>query len=285
MEHFCIITNRPKDPGLKTTCFIQNYLEEHGKTCMVQFTEETSGHYTDAKEIPDDTDCILVLGGDGTLLQAARDIVDKDIPLLGVNLGSLGYLTEIEKSGIKEVLPKLLDGQFEIEHRMMVEGSVVRDGKTVDEDYALNDVIVTRSGNFQIIHYHIFVNGQFLNSYNADGIIVSTPTGSTGYNLSAGGPIVEPGAKLLLLTPICPHTFGSRSIVLSAEDRIEIEIAAGKDGCRQQVEVNFDGSKQIILYTGDRIVVRRSEKETRIMKINSGSFLETLHKKLSGTGV
>lgn len=262
---------------MQTTKKIQDFLEKNGKQCSV--------HFADATEIPDDTDCILVLGGDGTLLQAAHDIIDKDIPLLGVNLGRLGYLAEIEQSGLDAVLPKLLEGQFEIEPRMMIEGSVFRDGGIVEEGYALNDVIVTRSVNFQIIHYHIFVNGQFLNSYYADGIIISTPTGSTGYNLSAGGPIVEPQAKLLLLTPICPHTLGSRSIVLSAEDCVEVEIAAGKDGGRQQVEVNFDGSRRVALYTGDRIVVKRSEKETKIMKISSVSFLETLHKKFRGTGV
>lgn len=282
MERFCVIANRSKDKGLETTRYIRDYLEAHGKRCLVQLTE-TEGHYTDAENVPDDTDCILVLGGDGTLLQAARDLVEKDIPLLGVNLGSLGYLAEIERSGLEAVLPRLLTEEFEVERRMMIEGLIIREGKTVDSAYALNDVIVTRSSNFQIIHYHILVNGQFLNSYNADGIIVSTPTGSTGYNLSAGGPIVEPDAKLLLLTPICPHTLGSRSIVLSEEDEITIEIAAGKDGSRQQVEVNFDGSRRIILYTGDRILVRRSRMETKIMKISSVSFLETLHKKMSGS--
>lgn len=277
MNRFCIITNTHKDKELQTTKKIQRFLETHGKQCSV--------HFADAADIPEDTDCILVLGGDGTLLQAARDIIDKDIPLLGVNLGSLGYLAEIEQSGLDAVLPKLLEDEFEIEPRMMIEGSVLRDGKNVEEGYALNDVIVTRSGSFQIIHYHIWVNGQFLNSYNADGLIISTPTGSTGYNLSAGGPIVEPGAKLLLLTPICPHTLGSRSIVLSPEDCIEVEIAAGKDGSRQQVEVNFDGGRRVALYTGDRIVIKRSEKETKIMKISSVSFLETLHKKFRGTEV
>lgn len=286
MNRFCIITNRHKDKELQTMKKIQTFLEANGKQCSVQFADSNrEGRYTDAAEISDDTDCILVLGGDGTLLQAARDIIDKDIPLLGVNLGSLGYLAEIEQGGLDAVLPKLLEGQFEIEPRMMIEGSVLREGKTVEEGYALNDIIVTRSASFQIIHYHIFVNGQFLNSYYADGIIISTPTGSTGYNLSAGGPIVEPGAKLILLTPICPHTLVSRSIVLSAEDCIEVEIAAGKDGSRQQVEVNFDGSRRVVLYTGDRIAVKRSEKETKIMKISSVSFLETLHKKFRGTGV
>ncbi len=281
MERFCVIANEKKDSGLVTAKHIQSYLEAHGKSCEIILTEDR-GRYTDADRIADSTDCVLVLGGDGTLLQAARDLVEKDIPLLGVNLGSLGYLAEVEKNALDDVLPRLLSEEFEVEKRMMIEGTILRKEELVGSAYALNDVIVTRSSSFQIIHYHIYVNGQFLNSYNADGMLISTPTGSTGYNLSAGGPIVEPGARLLLLTPICPHTLGSRSIVLSAEDEIVIEIAAGKDGCRQQVEVNFDGSKQIVLYTGDRIVVKRSKRETKIMKLKRGSFLETLHRKMSG---
>ena len=145
----------------------------------------------------------------------------------------------------------------------------------------MNDIVISRCGSLQILKFHIYVNGQFLNTYSADGMIVATPTGSTGYNMSAGGPIVEPGARLLLLTPICPHTLNTRSIVLSAEDEIVIEIPEGRDGHEQSVEANFDGSHKVTLKTGDRIEISKAVKTTGILKLNTESFLTVLHKKMS----
>ena len=255
---------------------------------------ERTGLYTDVAQIPEDVDCILVLGGDGTLLQAARDIIQRDIPLLGINLGTLGYLAEIEETGMDAAMNQLLSGEYEVEQRMMLTGRIVRGGihqqkhkenglpayKT-ENSYALNDITITRSGSLQIIRFRICVNGQFLNEYHADGVIVATPTGSTGYNLSAGGPIVEPKAELLLITPISPHTLNTRSIILAPEDKIEIEIGAGREESVQQVEVNFDGSHNVMLYTGDKVEIERAETPTGIVKLNKASFLEVLHKKLS----
>ena len=147
--------------------------------------------------------------------------------------------------------------------------------------HALNDVTITRRGPLQIIQFRIWVNGQVLNSYGADGIVIATPTGSTGYNMSAGGPIVEPGASLILLTPICPHTLNTRSIILRAEDEVVVEIGERQSGQEQEVEVNFDGSRCLILKSGDRLKVTRSDKTTSIMKLSELSFLERLHRKMS----
>lgn len=224
--------------------------------------------------------CILVLGGDGTMLRAARNMMDKDIPLIGVNLGTLGYLAEVDICTIESALDRLLADDFTREERMMLRGKVRRQGR-VEENFALNDIVISRCGPLQILTFDIYVNGQFLNSYSADGMIVATPTGSTGYNMSAGGPIVEPAARLLLLTPICPHTLNTRSIVLASEDEIRIEIPQGKDGRQQTVEASFDGSHKITLQTGDSIVVRRASKTTGILKLNTESFLTVLHKKMS----
>lgn len=295
MNHFYIITNGHKDRNLKKTNEIRRYLESRHKKCTVQIkkTEKEQG-YTDAAQIPEDVDCILVLGGDGTLLQAARDIIDRNIPLLGINLGTLGYLAEVEESGIQAALDQLLGGGYEVEQRMMLSGRIVR-GKIhekrhaenrislyeTEKYYALNDIAITRSGSLQIIHFRICVNGQFLNEYQADGVIVATPTGSTGYNLSAGGPIVEPKAELILITPISPHTLNTRSIVLAPGDRVEIEIGTGRGESIQQVEVNFDGSHNVTLYTGDKVEIERAVTTTGIVKLNRASFLEVLHKKLS----
>lgn len=164
---------------------------------------------------------------------------------------------------------------------MMLNGrAFLSEGRT-EEGWALNDIVISRRGSLQIIRFNIYVNGQFLHNYDADGVIVTTPTGSTGYNLSAGGPLVEPKARLIMLTPICPHTLNQRSIILSPEDVIEIEILQGREGRKQTVEANFDGSHVIPLSTGDRVRVVKSEESTEFIQLNRVSFLEVLHKKMT----
>ncbi len=275
MKHFCIITNEHKDKGNKVTSFIANYLEQHGKTVYL------TGYNQEAYRIPEKTDGIIVLGGDGTLLQAARDTFGRSIPILGVNLGTLGYLAEVEENSLDNALELLVKEEFSIEERMMLQGCVRKDNEIISQNQALNEITITRSGALRIIHFHIFVNGQFLKGYSADGIIVATPTGSTGYNLSAGGPIVKPQANMIVLTPICPHTLNTRSIILAPEDEIRIEIPEGRDGKAQNVAVNFDGGNTIDLQTGDSILIKRAEKTTRFIKLGKDSFLEILQKKMS----
>ena len=145
---------------------------------------------------------------------------------------------------------------------------------------ALNEISITRKGSLAVIHYIVYVNGNLLKVYSGDGIMVSTPTGSTGYNLSAGGPIATPQAELMLLTPICPHTFNTRTVILSPLDVVEIEIAHGRDGQVQEVEVNFDGNYKEILYSNDRVVIEKSTATTKIVKLSEESFLEVLHSKM-----
>lgn len=267
-----MITNKQKDKKAAVRNYIKNYLREHGGFC---FDEE------DTECIPPQTDCILVLGGDGTLLQAARDTIDLDIPLLGVNLGTLGYLAEIEEPNLEMALKALLADEYELEDRMMLEGTLLRGGIAADTTHALNDIVLARSGPLMILQFHIWVNGQFLKSYEADGMILSTPTGSTGYNMSAGGPIVEPKAKLMLLTPICPHTFNARSIILAPEDLVTVELAACRDSRRQQVEASYDGGHVLPLEPGDILKITQSSRITKIAKLNQVSFLEVLHRKMS----
>lgn len=282
MEHFYIITNKSKDPDFKVTYFIRDYLMKCGRKCSIQEHEEKKQGegYTDANVLNQDVDCVLVLGGDGTLLQAAIDLADKNVPFLGINLGTLGFLAEVNKNDIEEALQKLLSGEYEIEKRMMLVGYSYNAQGEKDNTRALNDIVITRKGSLQIINFTISVNGQFLHNYHADGMIVATPTGSTGYNLSAGGPVVDPKAQLIVISPICPHSMQHSSIVLSPEDEITIEIEKGHDDVIQEVEAIFDGSHRVTLYTGDKIVIRRSEKTTGIVKLNKVSFLEILHRKM-----
>ena len=288
MNKFFLITNRMKDPQGLHTKRIQKYLEEHGAetVCVDEnyFVPAQDGSNT-GKFRPEADSCILVLGGDGTLLQAARDTFETEIPLLGINLGTLGYLAEADMENVEQILDRLLRDSCEKEERMVLEGRICRENTDVQEtegqDFALNDIVISRCGSLQILTLRIFVNGQFLNSYSADGMIVATPTGSTGYNMSAGGPIVEPQARLLLLTPICPHTLNTRSIVLSPEDEVVIEIPQGRDNCTQTVEASFDGSHKKTMRTGDRIEIKKASRTVGFLKVNSESFLSVLHKKMS----
>ena len=282
MKHFYLIANEVKDPQGLYTEQITAYLENHGSKVTHIDNAECEGMDAIAGKRYDEERpvCALVLGGDGTLLRAARNMIDRDIPLLGINLGTLGYLAEVESGAIEPALDKLLANDYTREERMMLVGQVKKQDRT-EENIALNDIVISRFGSLQILTLHIYVNGQFLNSFSADGMIVATPTGSTGYNMSAGGPVVEPAANLLLLTPICPHTLNARSIVLAPEDEIRIEIPQGKDGRLQDVEANFDGSHKIKLETGDSIIVRKADKTTGILKLNTESFLTVLHKKMS----
>lgn len=275
MKRFYLITNEVKDPQGTFTKKTAAYIEAHGGKAICVKNERQA--FPGAEE--NQADCALVLGGDGTVLRAARNMMDSAVPLLGVNLGTLGYLSEVESASVEEAIERLLRDEYVREERMMLSGRILG-RENEEEQYALNDIVISRCGSLQILNVRIYVNGQFLNNYGADGVIVATPTGSTGYNLSAGGPIVEPSARLLVLTPICPHTLNTRSIVFAPEDEITVEIPCGKDGSEQVVEANFDGSHKLTLRTGDRIVIHRADKTTGIIRLQTESFLAVLHKKM-----
>ena len=280
-KRFLIYVNQFKDQELKTTKRIEEYLKNHGQeVCLLKVEKDwKQGEYS-APDFPKDVDVMLVLGGDGTVLQAARETIHSRIPLIGVNLGSLGFMTQIEPTGIEVALDRLIDGNYREESRMLLQGKASLQGGVTKEGLALNDIVITRSGALRVILLRIYVNGSFLHEYQADGMIITTPTGSTGYNLSAGGPLVEPGAKLLMLTPICPHSLNHRSIILSSEDEIEIEIPLGKEGKEQKVEASLDGGNSFTMVTGDRITIKKSQESARFLQLSSVSFLETLHQKM-----
>jgi len=269
MNKFYIITNLLKDKTLETTYRIKKYIEEHGRECVLATPERI---------LPEGTDCVLVLGGDGTLIRAARDMHAYDVPLLGINMGTLGYLTEVELQNVEEALDQLFDGDMQVQKRMMLRGIINEE----EQHLAFNDIVVTRLGALRVIHFKLYVNGELLNTYHADGMIVSTPTGSTAYNLSAGGPIVEPTASIIVITPICSHALNTSSIVLSAEDEIMIEITPDREGNSQTVGLSFDGENNMEMKTGDRLVIRKSESETELLKLSDISFLERMRWKMKG---
>ena len=275
MKRFFLITNEAKDPQGVFTKKIADVIEKRGGEAVCVANEKQALEAQGEAGV----DCALVLGGDGTLLRAARNITDSRIPLLGINLGTLGYLAEVESACAEEAIEKLLADEFVREERMMLTG---RMAGALEEQYALNDIVISRCGSLQILNVRIYVNDRFLNDYCADGVIVATPTGSTGYSLSAGGPLVEPGAKLIMLTPICPHSLSQRSIVLSSEDVVEIEVTRHGEGGIQTVEAGFDGSQIIPLQTGDKLRIVRSRETTEFIRLNQVSFLEVLHRKMQG---
>lgn len=278
MRQFYIITNKMKDKELAVTHEISGYLEKHGCICYVKEEMPRGEH-----QIPSKAECVLVLGGDGTLLRAAREVVDQEIPLLGVNLGTLGYLAELDLKTMYPALDCLMAGEFKIERRMMLSGSVYHENKIVASDIALNDIVITRDGILRAVRYNNYVNDDFLNTYQADGIIISTPTGSTGYSLSVGGPIISPAASLLLMTPLAPHTLNTRSIIFPESDKITVEFGSGRDGRTEHGVAAFDGDNRVPMVSGDRIEIRKSRRDTRIIKISDSSFLETLRKKMGNS--
>lgn len=283
MDKFYIITNSDKDRDFRFTDGIVRYLKEHGKQCKVQQAGrklEGIYHYTDPDLIPEGTECILVLGGDGTLLQAARDVVHREIPMLGINLGTLGFLAEVDKPSVFSALDKLMEDDYEIEERMMLTGTVWRGDKMIGQDVALNDIVIGRDGSLRVVRFKNYVNDVYLNSYNADGIIIATPTGSTGYSLSCGGPIISPNASMTLMTPIAPHTLNTRSIIFPAEDVITVEIGKGRRQVQEQGLASFDGDTEIPMVTGDRIVIRKASVSVKILKLNHLSFVEVLRQKM-----
>lgn len=286
MERFFIITNLLKDPYLKTARKIQEYLQKKGKTCFLQ--EHTTSNairnykYTDPSKVPDGVECVLVLGGDGTVLQASRDLIDRNIPLFGINMGTLGYLAETDLSGAETALDRLVLDAYTLEERMLLDGNAYHLNRKILSDIALNDIVIARSGRIRVMDFHIYVNGQFLKSYSADGIIVSTPTGSTGYSLSVGGPIVDPSASMILISPIAPHTLTSRSVILSKDSVIRVEIGQ-RNSVDDEAEATFDGDTTVKMESMDYIEIRSSEKKVRFIKTDQISFLEILRRKMSST--
>ena len=280
MKHFYIIVNEGKEEAVEFRNTIVAYLEYRGATCATSKGEFHKGYrFTNLADVPKETECVITLGGDGTLIRAARDLAGSGLPIIGINFGGLGYLTQIGREGDpKELLDALLDDRYVIEERMMLKGSVVRDGNVIAEDIALNDIVLAREGEFRVLKFELYVDGQFLTKYGADGMVVATPTGSTAYNLSAGGPIAQPDGELLILTPVCPHAMTSRTMVLGPDRKVRIRIPENSFGSRI---VSFDGDTQVSLEPGDYYEIEKSEMVTKVIKLDHRSFLDILKKKMS----
>ena len=282
MRNFIIFTNTDKDPGYELSNKIVDYLVAHDAKAMI-ITEQVreSFQQKDAnvlpKELLSDVDAAIVLGGDGTMLRAARDLGGYPTPLVGINLGTLGFLTEIEVSNVCQALERLWIDDYFVEKRMMIEGAV-----NGDTYHALNDIVISRAGFSRIIGLNIYVNDELLETYEADGVIVATPTGSTGYNLSAGGPIISPKSKAIVVTPISPHSLMAKSVVFDSTDEVRIEIVKKRKTQDTEAIVSFDGSDNAGLSAGDSVTAKMSSREITLIKMYDVNFYKILRDKIGG---
>ena len=272
MKNFCIIANPYKDKELNLTRKMKSRIELKGGSCK---------SISEGEALPEHTEGIFVLGGDGTLIRAAGIASERDIPLIGVNLGHVGYLCELEEKNVYSAIDEIMNGNYMIEERMMLSGyaDAGRGGAQFPKK-SLNDIVILRKGALQLMELIVSVNGGYLHTFRADGIIVATPTGSTGYSLPAGGPIIDPKARMILITPVNAHDLNSKSIVVGAEDEVTIELRSRQPEKRERADVNADGELVMELSPGDSITIRTSEQATKIMKLSKISFLEILRKKM-----
>ncbi len=270
---------------MSVTHAIRDYIVQKGGTCGCYVSSKESWNSRSQQTLQaiqseeDRAECILVLGGDGSLVRAARETAQLGIPLIGINLGTIGYLCELDAESVFPAIDRLFEDQYEVERRMMIEGICPEEG--AEATVALNDIVIHRSGAAQLINLNLTVDGEYLATFSADGMILSTPTGSTGYNMSAGGPIVDPKTELLLITPINPQSLTARRIVVGADAKVELMLTERRTERDEEAEVSFDGDHFIHLNVGDRILVQKASVYAQILRLDRMSFLQTLRKKIT----
>lgn len=291
MKKILVIPNRFKDENLTMTKEIIQWLVDRDlivhlphEFCQKEtLIDKESNQYLVSHCLTEQADLSeidygIVLGGDGTIIAASREYVDYDIPLVGINLGNLGFLAEVEVANWKHILETFYQNDFTIDERMIVE-ACIKDGPNLGK--AVNDIVITRQSISRMISYDVYVNGGYVNSYRADGVIVSTPTGSTAYNLSAGGPILSPTTESIVLTPICPHSLKARSIVLSADDEVYISFDSPRNKHVNDLLITMDGQEVSHLNKGDTIRVKRYKNKVKLLKVTDNSFFDILRAKLN----
>ncbi len=287
MDRFLIITNKEKDKDLSVTNKIAAYIEKAGRQAILSQVSSFRKDPLTAQGV----DCAIVLGGDGTIIHTANDLMTRNIPILGVNLGTLGFLAEIEEQNVLSALDRLFQEDYRLEERLMLQGEIlyhnpnVLPGEDNTLEYALNDIVISRKGFSRIISLGIYVNHELVDNFQGDGVIISTPTGSTAYNLSAGGPIVSPHADVMVITPICPHSLSPRSIVVSAGDTIRVVVGKSKKTQEAEASASFDGQKVYDLSTDDVILIKKARYNTKLIKLNQSGIYEILRSKLSNSVV
>ena len=279
-----LVVNYEKEKTRETACRIIDWLNSKKlKVCI----EENMGKKIGKQELDcpiekflKKVDLIISLGGDGTLLRAARLAAAENIPVFGVNLGGLGFLTQIGIDDLEKSLEKLYQEKYFLDERMMLTCSVERRGKEVKKFTALNDVVIGKGAFARIISLATYVNNNYVITYSADGLIVSTSTGSTAYSLSAGGPIVKPSINSIILTPICPHTLSARPFIISEDDQVKITLEVNEE----EVMVTIDGQEGFALKPNDEVIIKKSDHKARLITFKEKSFYAILREKLRWSG-
>lgn len=281
MKKIAVIPNSSKDLELVNTRRLVEFLHDKSEVYMEKAYNVLGMNvqYVPSDAIYDNADYVIVLGGDGTILQRAAQCAKRKIPVLGINLGKIGFMTEIEIEDIENALSKLLIGDFSIEKRMMMKAVVKKDNEVQFSFHALNDIVVSKSVGEKLVCIELLTDGEAVNRYTADGLIIATPTGSTGYSISAGGPVVDPCMRLYIATPICAHMLSVRSAVLSSDKVMRIKLNSEYGG--REAVVTGDGDIQGYIKDCDEVVITESEYDFELIKIGNQSFYDTLIKKLS----
>jgi len=287
MKKIVIIPNTSKDPDYQYTNVVIGLLMSRADIRMSNAHARIGEHdkritFCDEQSLFSGADMAITLGGDGTLLSAATAVSLHNIPILGINLGRLGFLAEIEPDDIAYYIRKLFDGEYHIENRIMLQADVMRNGESIVQFHALNDIVVSRASLSRLLNIKLLVDGHILDAFYSDGVILSTPTGSTAYSLSAGGPILDPSLDALLMTPICPHTMHARSMVLPL-DRVYSVTLGEQDALSSTVTA--DGKTGIGLTEGDVVEIKRSPYTTKLIKIAGKTFYDTVRQKISERGI
>ena len=284
MKKVILCPNHYRDNDLKVAEQSKRILEEVGLQTVIclPFQQEGTARKTTIPVTPleneiKSADLLIAFGGDGTILHLAKTVALHDVPVLGINLGSLGFMSELEPNEL-ERLRNLANWDFNVESRMMLDVSVIRNDRAVYNNIALNDAVISKGSIARVVRLETFTEEGRLTRVTGDGVVISTPTGSTGYSMAAGGPIVEPTARNLLLTPICPHSTRADSYVLSPEHVITVEAT---DANRKFVYLSVDGGKAFSLRNGDRIRVSQSKYCTKLVRLSKKSFCEILDKKMA----
>lgn len=281
VKKIAVIPNSSKDTGLVNTRRLIDFLNGKALVYMDEAYRDLglNVQYAGVEEIYDVADFAVVLGGDGTILRRAAMCAENRVPMLGINLGTIGFMTEIETGDMEKALVRLLSGDFQTEKRMMIKAEIRREGETRHSFYALNDVVVSKSADETLVCLELSANDELVNRYIADGLIIATPTGSTGYSISAGGPVVDPRMRLLVATPVCAHMLSARSAVLSSDKTMKIKINSGRGG--GEAVVTADGGAQGFIKDADEVIITEAECVFELIKIGNQSFYDTLISKLS----
>jgi NAD+ kinase len=274
------ILTKPKFPDVKHIVKeLATWLREHGKDVLLDAKSAAllGESVTHKKtEIATRADMILVLGGDGTMLNAARLVEERSVPILGVNMGGLGFLTEVTLDHLYPSLERIFAGDCFLEERLMLRARIDRHGEHVAQATVLNDVVVSKGTLARMIEVQITINGQFVTSLRGDGLILSTPTGSTAYSLSAGGPIMHPSVQALMLTPICPHTLTHRPLVIPSAVTLEVTLTSKDEGAM----TTFDGQVGVAMTQGDTVLVSATDRITRLIRFPDRTYFDVLRRKL-----